>query len=75
MACKHNFQFSHHTGFRQNYGYRSLRVVSTNHYFCTKCLEQKEVTQDETFNQTERERLPNWALEITQNAQDHASYN
>ncbi len=74
-ACDHQFEYYKSDSYKQEVGYRSLRCVSIDYFFCTNCLEQKEIKQDETFNQTERERLPDWAKVITKRvAPDQSTY-
>ena len=74
VRCTHKWVFKGNSSYYQSTGYRGLRCVSIDEYFCENCLEQKQVKHDETFNQTQQDNLPDWAKVITRRVEPDDSY-
>lgn len=72
--CTHKWAFKNNNSFYQSTGYRGLRCVSIDSYFCENCLEEKEVKKDQTFNQTEQDNLPDWTKVITKRIEPDPSW-
>lgn len=70
MTCKHKFVFSRN----ENYWYRSSRYqltyVSNDYYFCEHCLHEEIKHKQETIQDDDRHKLPEWAKGITSHGVD-----
>jgi hypothetical protein len=62
--CEHKFVHLQNVSYWEEYGYRGHRFVSTDYFFCEKCLERKETKKEYTCNQGEFEIRPDWCRQI-----------
>jgi len=50
--CEHNYQFLRTAKFTDNRGNYNTHFFRVDTFFCTKCLEQKELKKDEYSRDT-----------------------
>jgi len=60
--CEHKFVFMRHEGFYYQAGRYEDKYVSTDYFFCEKCLENKEVTKQHSGHPDAD--IPNWCKVI-----------
>lgn len=68
--CEHGFQFLRNESYWMEYGYRGNRFVSVDYFYCSKCLEYREVKKEHTTNQGNFEQRPDWCKSITKQVYD-----
>lgn len=63
--CKHKFVHRSTDSYYYSNGRYKLNFVSTDYYFCEKCLKEEEVKKQTTCDGDELRNLPDWAKGIT----------